>query len=644
MFESVEKAMNRPRMSLIAALILTTAFAAFTRPASAGSPPAGSWRNKVASDLLAKIDASPAGAQLVDVIIQANGPLSSSHTGAVAAMGGSLKKHLGVVNGVSVRLPLYVARVLSQLDAFAYIAPDRPVSMLGHLENTTGAAQARTLVPGISSLNGAGVGIAILDSGIYYNTHEITYSTSRITVQMDFGGFGNTTDYYGHGTHVASVACGTNHIKTGYYTGIAPGANIINCKVLDRTGTGYTSNIIDAINWCISNRAVYNIKVINMSLGAPAVDSYKNDPLCQAVRAAHDAGIVVVTAAGNDGKDQNGNKIYGAIHSPGIEPSAITVGACNTFGTDSRGDDGVSTYSSRGPTRGYYTNSSGQKVYDNLIKPDLVAPGNKIVAAEAVGCDMVYYHPELNADPTETNQYHYVMYMSGSSVAAPVVSGAAALLLQANPSLTPNLVKAILMYSAQPLAGFNTLEQGAGELNIDGAVRIAKIIKNPLPALANGQAMLSSALPAQSSTISGQTFPWSQAVITNWSFVYGSALMNNWQGMYGQSVLLADATYLSSGQLWENTSDVSSGVLLTDGIHKSDGTSLISGGLLYNGSAVLLADGTLLNDSVLLADASLLSDSTLLANGTLISDTIGYYCPGDSTTGMTPYSGSTGTQ
>jgi serine protease AprX len=636
--------MNRPRISLIAALILTTAFAAFTRPATAGAPPAGSWRDKVASDLLEKLDASPGSMQMVDVIIQAKGPLGISHTGTVTAMGGNVKKHLGVVNGVSVRLPLYVARVLCQLDAFAYILPDRPVSMLGHLENTTGAAQARTLVSGISSLNGAGVGIAILDSGIYYNTHEITYNTSRITVQMDFGAFGNTTDYYGHGTHVASVACGTNHIKGGYYTGIAPGANIINCKVLDHTGTGYTSNIIDAINWCINNRTTYNIKVINMSLGAPAIDSYKNDPLCQAVRAAHDAGIVVVTAAGNDGKDSNGNKIYGAIHSPGIEPSAITVGACNTFGTDARGDDGVATYSSRGPTRGYYTNSSGQKVYDNLVKPDLVAPGNKIVAAEAVGCDLVYYHPDLDADPSETNQYHYVMRMSGTSVAAPAVSGAAALLLQANPSLTPNLVKAILMYTAQPLAGFNTLEQGAGELNIDGAVRIAKIVKNPLPALANGQAMLTSALPAESSTIAGQTFPWSQAVITNWSFVYGSALMNNWQGMYGQSVLLADATYLSSGQLWENTSDVSSGVLLGDGIHKSDGTTLTSGPLIYNGSSTLLGDGTLLTDSTLLGDSTVLSDSTLLSEGVLIADTIGYYCPGDSTAAMTPYSGSTGTQ
>jgi subtilisin family serine protease len=236
------------------------------------------------------------------------------------------------------------------------------------------------------------------------------------------------------------------------------------------------------------------------------------------------------------------------------------------------------------------------------------------------------------------------MTMSGTSVAAPAVSGAAALLLQANPTLTPNLVKAILMYTAQPLAGFNTLEQGAGELNIDGAVRIARIIQNPLQALTNGQAMLTSALPAQSSTICGQTFPWSQAVITNWSFLYGSPLMSDWQGMYAQGVLLADGTFYYSSQLWENTNDVASGVLLSEGIYKSDGTSLISGPILYNGSSTFLANAVLLTDTTLLADATVLSDATLLAEGVLMSDTIGYYCPGDDTAAMTPYSGSTGAQ
>src|SRR5213079_1036320 len=102
-----------------------------------------------------------------------------------------------------------------------------------------------------------------------------------------------------------------------------------------------------------------------------------------AARALVNAGIVVVAAAGNNGKDANGNKIYGQIHSPGNEPSVITVGATNTFGTDARNDDGVATYSSRGPTRSYTTDANGVKNYDNLIKPDLIAPGNKLIYAEA---------------------------------------------------------------------------------------------------------------------------------------------------------------------------------------------------------------------------------------------------------------------
>ena len=116
-----------------------------------------------------------------------------------------------------------------------------------------------------------------------------------------------------------------------------------------------------------------------MSLGTRAVNSYLDDPLCKSVRRLVDAGVVVVAAAGNEGKDANGDKVYGQIHSPGNEPSAITVGASNTFGTDGRSDDTVTTYSSRGPTRSYSTDASGVKHYDNLIKPDLVAPGNKII-------------------------------------------------------------------------------------------------------------------------------------------------------------------------------------------------------------------------------------------------------------------------
>jgi len=157
-----------------------------------------------------------------------------------------------------------------------------------------------------------------------------------------------------------------------------------------------------------------------MSLGTPAVDSYKNDPICRAVRQLVDAGIVVVAAAGNDGKDLLHPKIYGRIHSPGNEPSAITVGAANTFGTDARNDDGVTTYSSRGPTRSYWKDSKGTKHYDNLIKPDMVAPGNKLAGAAANNNSLLALNPLLSV-VTGTDKSE--MRMSGTSAASPIVAG-----------------------------------------------------------------------------------------------------------------------------------------------------------------------------------------------------------------------------
>src|SRR5678815_2500025 len=168
-------------------------------------------------------------------------------------------------------------------------------------------------------------------------------------------------DYYGHGTHVASLLAGSPAFKSDYYGGIAYESKIISLGVLDSQGVGLSSNVIAALDWCITNKATYNIRVINMSLGAPAKDSYNTDPLCLAARRAYNAGIVVVVAAGNRGKNLLGQEIYGGIDSPGIEPSVITVGATNSFGTDNRGDDTIATYSSRGPTRGYSKDSSGIK-------------------------------------------------------------------------------------------------------------------------------------------------------------------------------------------------------------------------------------------------------------------------------------------
>ena len=135
-------------------------------------------------------------------------------------------------------------------------------------------------------------------------------------------------------------------------------------------GSGVTSNVIAAIEWAIENRRAWNIKIINVSLGHPVMESVQDDPLCQAVQRATDAGILVTVAAGNVGKLADGTPVIGGISSPGNSPAALTVGALNTRQTAARSDDVMATYSSRGPT-----------MIDGVLKPELVAPGNRILSA-----------------------------------------------------------------------------------------------------------------------------------------------------------------------------------------------------------------------------------------------------------------------
>src|SRR6185437_13698198 len=201
-----------------------------------------------------------------------------------------------------------------------------------------------------------------------------------------------------------------------------------------------------------------NIRIVNLSLGTRAVDSYKYDPTCRAVRGLVNSGIVVFVAAGNEGKSSTGDKIYGAIHSPGIEPSAFTIGASNSFQTDGRLDDQVTTFSSRGPTRSYWIDADGVTHHDNLLKPDLVAPGNKLVFAESAGNLLITQNPSLDVSGSGVSSTMRMMRMSGTSVSTPIAAGAAALMLQLNPKLTPNMVKAFMEYTAQKLDGFGVLE------------------------------------------------------------------------------------------------------------------------------------------------------------------------------------------
>ncbi len=534
-------------------------------------------------------------------------------------LGGQVHQIHPNIGVAAVELPLGRVRELAAETVIDYVSPDRPIQAFGHLEKTTGAEQARTLATmnGVSTLDGTGVGIAILDSGVDSNHKLIRPSDGHpgIIASTDFITVDALTDRYGHGTFVASVAVGSSALSKGAYEGIAPSANLINLKVLNDEGVGLTSRLIAALDWCILNRTRYNIRVINLSIGTPAKDSYRNDPLCLAARRAHAAGILVVAAAGNEGKDRFGNKLYGGIHSPGIDPSVLTVGAANTFDTDRRSDDRIATYSSRGPTRGYTADAAGVKHYDNLIKPDVVAPGNRIISASSQNPDgednfnnLVQTYPTLAVN-TSKKLEDRTMLLNGTSVAAPVVAGAAALLFELNANLTPNLVKAILMYSAQPIPGYNTLEQGAGLLNIDGAVRLARLVRSNPTTLANGNSMLTGALPAsQSSFIANEICPWGQSVITNYCFLYGSGLMTFWQGVYARTLVLADATKVVNGAILQVPGLTTPGVLCSGGVVFADGGTTGDDRVVAKG--VVFADGVTIASGVVFADGRITADAT----------------------------------
>jgi len=244
----------------------------------------------------------------------------------------------------------------------------------------------------------------------------------------------------------------------------------VSLKALDQNGRGVISNVIAALDWTVTNKALYNLRVINLSVGAAVTESYKTDPLTLAAKRAVDAGIVVVTAAGNLGKNSLGQTQYGAIGAPGNAPWVITVGAYSHEGTVWRSDDVMAGFSSRGPS-----------AFDYEAKPDIVAPGVGTVSLSDPGGLLYLTKPTALLAGSITGLLGGglpYLSLSGTSMASPVVAGSVALMLQANPSLTPNLVKAILEYTAQVYPGYDALTQGAGFLNTKGAVDLALYFKN----------------------------------------------------------------------------------------------------------------------------------------------------------------------
>jgi subtilisin family serine protease len=539
---------------LLALLMLTLAFAllggqhVFAAPGDGNGP--GQKHRKMARDLDDVETAAPqqgrrwmrerGGRRMVQVVIvSADADRNMTALKAeVARVGGSVDAAMPGLSMLTASLPVrQVARIGNRADV-RYVAPNRETrrtaSTLEAITGaTTSAVRANSTKTSYSGLDGTGVGIAVVDSGVM-RMHEAfnnAAGVSRVARNVQFmttsladwtNGYDASTslqpgsaalaayeaainnsaslvqDAYGHGTHVASIAAGrpVTYGVAPDLTGLAPNASIYDVKVLNDQGVGTLSDTLEGIQWVIYHAKEYNIRVMNLSLAMASTDSWQDDPLCVAARSAVSVGITVVVAAGNFGKNAQGREVYGSISSPGNDPSVITVGSSNSRGTVGRADDLVNMFSSRGPTRGGRMGSNGVRVPDNVLKPDLVAPGNQVTGAAATRADAVNpawngiaaanYAQLVTATGIAQTYRETQMYLSGTSVAAPVVAGAAALLLQANPGLTPPMVKAILQYTAQPIAGANLLQQGAGLLNVHGAVTLAKSLRTDI-ALRAGQ-------------------------------------------------------------------------------------------------------------------------------------------------------------
>jgi subtilisin family serine protease len=277
-------------------------------------------------------------------------------------------------------------------------------------------------------------------------------------------------DDYGHGTHVAGIIAGDGYDSGGKRRGIAPGASLVVLKVLDQFGDGHISSVIAAIDYAIEQRERFGIRIINLSVAAGVHESYTTDPLTLAAKRAVDAGLVVVTAAGNLGRGPDGRPQYGGITSPGNAPWVLTVGATDHGGTATRRDDTIAPFSSRGPTH-----------IDGMLKPDLVAPGVSIGSLADASSALFAENPAARLSGTVDTVSAPYLSLTGTSMAAPVVTGTIALMLDANPALTPNLVKAILQYTAERRPQYDLATQGAGFLNARGAVQLAAALGGKTP-------------------------------------------------------------------------------------------------------------------------------------------------------------------
>jgi serine protease AprX len=426
-------------------------------PAGSATPP--STTAAVLSQSAAKIDPGIRDARgaRVEVVVQGRLGASGDVHDVLRAHGSAVRRPLPIVDGFEAEIPVAAVDAIASSPSIRALTLDRvtrfeeysydSATTASNFVRTTGATEAWR-----QGALGTGVGVAVIDTGI----SSMNDLAGRIVFGPDLSGEGTTIDTYGHGTVMAGIIGGSGADSAartgGAYSGIAPKANLIAVKVAGRNGVADVSTLLQALHWVSAYRAQYNIRVLNLSWGTESTQAPYLDPLNYAVERLWQEGIVVVAAAGNSGPGT------ATILKPGDDPVVLTVGAFDDKQNIDPADDSVPAWSSRGPTA------------TGVTKPDVLAPGRLLTTSRSFRSNIEALYPKALIAPS------YIRG-SGTSQAAAVASGVAALLVQQRPTLTPDQVKTLLMTTASPLAGYTDAFQGKGRIRLASA-----LVADPGPA------------------------------------------------------------------------------------------------------------------------------------------------------------------
>jgi serine protease AprX len=393
-------------------------------------------------------DAARLPGSTLHVIVREAVPSSDAAEQLVRQLRGTVTHELPIVGGFSARLPPSRLADLAGSDWVGLVWGDGQIRMSGTASYNTQDPntywrQSIRLNQVDSVYDGTGVTVALLDTGVTASGDLGNRVVARVDLTPDHDGY----DRYGHGTHMAGIIAGTGAASGGQWKGVAPGANLVSVKVAGPDGSTDVSVVIAGLQWVVSNTGTYNIRVLNLAFGTDSQQAYSIDPLDYAVEQVWFAGVFVVASAGNRGPDG------GTINKPGDDPFIMTVGAADNHGTPDRSSTTVAGFSSWGSPGGF-------------MKPDVVAPGITIVSERDPGSTIDIAHPEARIGDSYFKG-------TGTSQAAAIMSGVAALMFQANPGLSPDAVKGALIKTAFRNASYKWPTAGAGLIDVGSALQAA---------------------------------------------------------------------------------------------------------------------------------------------------------------------------